>query len=124
MPCCRAQVRLTAAEQVEERIHAWAQAWSAQDVTSYLSFYSSRFVPGDGVTRQTWERRRRERLETPSFVRVEVDDLEIRDEDGRLEAWFTQRYESDSFHDVVTKYLSFVREDGAWLIGVEGSVGE
>ncbi len=123
-PVATAQVRLTAAEQVEERIHAWAQAWSAQDVTSYLSFYSRRFVPGDGVTRQAWERRRRERLKTPSFVRVEVNDLEIRDEDGRLEAWFTQRYESDSFHDVVTKYLSFVREDGAWVIGVEGSVGE
>ena len=111
----------TAVEQVENRIHAWAKAWSAQDVAAYLSFYSSRFVPDDGMTREAWKRYRGERIETPDFIRVRIADLEIRDQDGKLEAWFTQRYESDRFRDVITKYLSFEREDGAWVIAVEGS---
>ena len=111
----------TAVEQVEKRIRAWVTAWSAQDAAAYLSFYSTRFVPGDGVTREAWKRQRRERIEAPEFIRVQIGELEIRDQDGRLEAWFTQRYESDRFRDVITKYLSFVREDGAWVIAVEGS---
>jgi len=50
-----------------------------------------------------------------------VQDLEVHDRDGLLEARFVQSYESDRFSDVVQKSLFFIREDRAWRIADEVS---
>ena len=34
--------------EVEQRLTAWAEAWSARDVAAYLAFYDPSFQPANG----------------------------------------------------------------------------
>ena len=95
----------------------WAQAWSAQDVELYLSYYSPGFQPAYGIGRSRWEAQRRERLAAPTFVEVELSSIGVRiDSPTRAAVSFSQLYRSDTFEDVVTKTLEVALEAGEWKI--------
>jgi len=105
-----------------ESIRNWAEAWSNQDVSGYLSFYGSEFVPPKGMTRPAWEQNRHERLGAPSFINVGLSNLEIENTGPEsAQAKFTQTYRSSTFSDVVEKTLSLRWEDGGWKITSEAS---
>ena len=100
----------------------WARAWSEQRVDDYLAFYASGFDPGDGVDRAEWVEQRRRRLTAPSFIEVELTDLEARAESpSRAAVTFVQSYRSNSYRDRVRKTLILVPEDGDWKIEREVS---
>ena len=40
---------------VQARIRAWAQAWSAKDYTAYTAFYAPSFTPDRGLSMKEWE---------------------------------------------------------------------
>ena len=102
---------------LEERVEAWAAAWSARDVCAYLDFYSARFDPDGDHTRASWESMRRRLVGKPGPISVRVDDLEIRSQGpDRAIAEFRQRYSSTDYRDVVVKHLEWVREGGQWRI--------
>ncbi len=95
----------------------WAEAWSAQDVGSYLSFYDKAFQLPAGMSRKSWEAQRRSRLTAPSYIRVEMTNPQVQISDTETATIsFTQRYNSDRHSDVTLKQLIFKNRSGAWRI--------
>ena len=98
-------------------VEAWAEAWSEQRVEDYLAAYSPRFVPGDGLDRQSWERQRRARLLAPGAIAVGLAFIEVEEVGaGRSRVRFVQAYESDSYRDVVRKVLELENGADGWKI--------
>ena len=105
-------------------VSAWADAWSEGRVEEYLSFYSSEFQPGNGLSLRQWRAGRAERLSSPQYIRVSITalELEVLGPD-RVSAVFFQNYRSDRFEDTVRKRLDLGLEDGRWRILRERVVG-
>ncbi|MDH3744797.1 MAG: SH3 domain-containing protein, partial [Acidobacteriota bacterium] len=105
---------------LEAVARAWAAAWSEQRVADYLYFYSSDFLPANGMSRSAWEDLRRRRVSAPESIEVELSDLTVRiDANGDASVTFSQAYRSNTFADQVLKTLELVREDGLWKIRSE-----
>lgn len=103
-------------------VERWARAWSEQRVDDYLAFYAAGFLPDNGMSRVDWERSRRERIDAPEFIKVEVAILDSFSESpDREKVTFLQAYESNTYSDQVTKTLTLVREGAGWKILEEKS---
>ena len=105
---------------VEISAKNWANAWSAQDVDSYLASYGSEFVPPKGLSRSAWEKERHVRLRKPSFIKVTLSDMKI-NLHGKdyAEIKFTQSYQSDNYGDKVKKEILMRKVNNKWLITQE-----
>lgn len=111
-----------AEEAIEQAVRDWAAAWSAQDVTAYLDAYADDFLPPDDMTRDEWRAQRRERVNAPAFIEVDIDDLRVSTQDGeQAKARFRQTYRSDTYGDEVMKTLLLKQVDERWLITEEHS---
>lgn len=100
-----------------DRVQAWAVAWSAQSYADYASFYAPSFVPADGSSRSDWARQRELRLTRPDRIRVEVQNLTLKEVARDIMVTeFEQRYSSDSYSDRTVKVLQWVNVGGTWLI--------
>jgi hypothetical protein len=109
-----------AARRLEERLRAWAAAWSAQDSQKYLAFYAQDFEPTGAESLAAWRERRKRRLAAPQWIRIEVDDLQVQFEGSqRAVSTFEQRYSSDRYGDLVRKRLDWVLQEGEWRISRE-----
>jgi len=107
---------------VERAIQAWATAWSNKSAEGYLSAYAQSFVPPKGLSRDAWTDQRRNRIEKPEWIRVDVLDLSVTETAaGRAEATFSQKYETPTYRDEVRKTLTLVLQDGSWKIEQETS---
>lgn len=96
---------------------AWARAWSAQDVTRYLSFYAADFVPDEGMSRAAWVAQRRQRVRRPTFIHVVLSDIRIEPiKAGRVRVELVQRYRSDYYRDRSRKAFVLVAQQGHWRI--------
>ena len=116
-----------AAARPEVTIHnaviSWAAAWSNQDVNAYLDHYATNFTPSRKMNRSAWEKQRRERLQRPASINVQLSDIEITlTEDGSASATFAQTYKSPRYSDQVRKRLSLVQEEDGWKISLEESL--
>ena len=101
---------------IEPLVKAWAAAWTAKDVKTYLSFYSPRFKPEQGNL-STWTKQRTQRIEKASNITVELDKLSVRSlSPSTAEAQFIQRYGSKRTRDVMNKTLQYELENGQWKI--------
>jgi tetratricopeptide (TPR) repeat protein len=107
---------------VESAANNWANAWSAQDVDTYLASYAKEFVPPKRLSRGEWEKDRRKRLQRPSFIKVTLSNLKI-NLHGKdyAEVRFTQRYQSDTYGDKVKKEILMRKVGDKWLITQERS---
>ncbi len=104
------------------RVRQWAEAWSSQTVDDYLSYYATSFRPASGASRSDWAAQRQQRLTSPEFIEVELEDLEARiDGSDRARVRFLQSYRSNTFNDQVRKVLTLILEDGQWKIWREVS---
>lgn len=106
-------------QEVQQTIHAWASAWSAKNVSQYLGAYSAKFQPISKTlkTREAWEKNRRDVLNKPGTIQVQVTDLQIiMLNENRTQATFQQNYTSKNFRDQVKKTLSLERENSTWKI--------
>ena len=102
---------------LQERVTAWAAAWSAKSFSLYAGFYAPSFEPADGSSRASWAKQREQRLATPKRVQVEVRNLKLKEASSdMLLAEFEQHYSSDSYSDVTLKTLTWVKVGGQWLI--------
>ena len=105
------------------QVKSWAAAWSAKDYTAYSGFYSTGFVPDNGLSREEWNRLRRTRIAGRESINVDVQDLKIRmDGDSRAFADFRQVYQSNTFRDSTQKTLEMIKVGGKWLINREISI--
>ena len=95
----------------------WAQAWSEQDVTAYLSHYAPNFDPPGELSRSDWEKQRRSRVTRPKLIQVEVTEPEVSFKGAESAVVrFRQRYKSDTIDSTGYKTLTMTRSAQGWLI--------
>jgi tetratricopeptide (TPR) repeat protein len=102
---------------------AWAKAWSARDVPTYLGFYAATFETPDGLARGTWEVQRKERIERQKSIRVDVTFRSVKIKDNEATVVFRQAYRADTVKSDNTKTIRLVRSGDKWLIQSERSGG-
>lgn len=110
-------------QDVLRSVDGWAKAWSSQKVPAYLGFYGKAFQPPKGESRSSWEASRKDRINRPKSIDVDVDSPKVKfNDDGRAVVTFTQHYRSDSLKSSTGKTLVLAKNNGKWLI-VEERVG-
>ena len=108
---------------VEEVLQRWSNSWSAQDPDAYLNAYAENFIPSRKMSRGKWEKQRRNRITSPSFIKVTLADTEIKSlGPDHVNVQFSQNYQSDSYSDDVRKLISLQKIDDQWLITQEKTV--
>ena len=105
--------------QVNAAVQAWANAWASKDVAGYLASYATDFETPDGLTRAAWEAQRKERIERPKSISVDVKVSKITVKGDEATAVFRQAYRSDAVKSNNTKTLKLVRSGDKWLIRAE-----
>ncbi|SHI59420.1 Serine/threonine protein kinase [Malonomonas rubra DSM 5091] len=111
-------------ESAEEFLQRWALAWSNQDVSSYLAFYSDQFLPSSGIGLEEWELQRQTRLTRPKTIEVTLSDFSLLRESGdQQQIEVTQEYRSDRYQDRTRKRFDLVQTEDSWLIVRERSLG-
>ena len=108
-----------AESQVNAAVQAWANAWAAKDVAGYLASYAADFDVPDGLTRAAWEAQRKERIERPKSISVDVKISKITVKGNEATAVFRQAYRSDAVKSNNTKTLKMVKSGDKWLIRAE-----
>lgn len=105
---------------VETAINNWSNAWSAQDVDSYLASYAQEFTPPKRLSWAQWQKDRRRRLRRPSFIKITLSNVKI-NLHGKdyAEIRFTQGYQSDTYSDKVRKEILMRKVADEWLITQE-----
>jgi ketosteroid isomerase-like protein len=103
------------------QVHGWAKAWTAQNVDSYLGYYSKDFEPPKGVSRNAWAEERRTRIEGKGHIHVEVGNPEVTVSGNTARVTFHQTYVSDRLTARSRKTLVLVKNGGKWQIKQESS---
>jgi len=106
-----------------KQMKAWARAWSRQDVTRYLSFYSHDFRPDGNISRNVWVAKRRARLAKPAFIDINLSELHVFFlKNNKVVVKLVQDYKSDTFQDRAKKEFALVQDGNNWKIISEKSV--
>lgn len=101
-------------------VNQWAKAWSAKDVDAYLASYANGFQPPKGQNRKQWEQSRRERINKPVNIHIEITNLRVTlDDNSHGKASFKQNYRAGSLVQRTSKTLVLVKANGKWLIEQE-----
>lgn len=100
----------------------WADAWSKQDTDSYLGFYAANHVPSGDLDREKWASLRRQRIEKPDFILVnlEYEQIELLEADLAQVA-LKQKYQSSTFEDMTEKIFRLKKVENDWKIQSERS---
>ena len=101
---------------LNETLNQWRQAWSAKNVTSYLSFYGPDFVPPKGLNRITWEASRKERISSKEKIDIDIQNLRLQINNNSATAKFTQVYRDERLRMTDRKTLVWQKLNGRWLI--------
>jgi Flp pilus assembly protein TadD/ketosteroid isomerase-like protein len=104
---------------VAKALDAWASAWSNKDVKAYLSHYAPSFKTPGGISRSAWEAERRQRINKPGAIEVDIEKLNVKLDGDTATATFRQNYRSASLKVSSTKTITLVRRDARWLITSE-----
>jgi ketosteroid isomerase-like protein len=104
---------------VEASVRKWAASWSAKQVDSYLASYASSFKPPKNEGREAWEQSRRQRINKPGGIKVDISDLQVQVKGLTARASFKQQYRATNLSQRTSKTLLMVRVDGRWLIEQE-----
>ena len=111
-------------EAVLQTVLAWANAWSRQNVESYLAFYAQDFKTPKGEARSEWEASRRARISAPKKIEVVIESPKVVFKgESSAAVSFRQVYRSDSLNVNSKKTLIMVRSEGRWLIQQERAGG-
>ena len=111
-------------QEVIATVQQWAESWSQQDLTGYFSYYSESYRPELGRSQQEWREMRRYRLPKPQWIKLNVDDIKVRQiSEDRIQVKLKQNYRSDFYQDEILKSINLIKEDGQWRILMERSLG-
>ncbi len=111
-----------AAKEVELAVQAWASAWAAKDVKSYLANYAADFAPATRQSRSDWEQERQQRISSKSSISVTLANLSVTVSANKAYARFRQDYKADKLQASDRKTLELVKKGDQWQI-VKESVG-
>lgn len=105
---------------IREAINTWAAAWSHKDMEKYFASYADSFQPAKGEARKAWEQTRRDRINRPAKINVDVANLKIvMSDDNNAKASFKQTYRADGKPIRTDKTLVMKKANGAWVIDQE-----
>ena len=100
---------------------AWAKAWSAKDLASYLGAYSKEFTPPGKQSRAAWEEDRRKRIVGKSSISVKLDNLDVSISGNKAVAKFRQHYHAGALSVSSRKTLHLLKTGDRWQITKESS---
>lgn len=103
-------------EAITTALNKWAQAWSNKNLDQYFSTYGASFKPAKGLSRQAWEQQRKERINKPSKISVEISNLKIESDESSAKAKFKQSYRADGKPIRTSKTLLMKRDGDSWYI--------
>lgn len=101
---------------VTATVQAWASAWSAQNADAYIGFYDSEFKQSGQTDHAEWAALRRDRITRPTFIKVELEQMNVEIKDSTATVSFKQRYRSNTFRGSDHKTLVLANKGGAWKI--------
>ncbi len=101
-------------------VASWQQAWQGERLEDYIGHYHSAFVNG-GRSLAQWKAYKGSLNRRYKKISVSVSGLRVKMTGGRAEAYFKQRYRSDTFRSDGFKVLVFRKEAGQWKIYRENS---
>jgi tetratricopeptide (TPR) repeat protein len=105
--------------QITAAINTWAKAWADKNVAGYLAAYAADFETPDGLSRPAWEQQRKERIERPKSISVDVKFNKITVNGNEAVANIRQSYKSDTLKTNSNKTLKLVKSGDKWLIRQE-----
>ena len=102
---------------VTDAITKWTNSWSSKDVNGYITSYAPEFKPSKGLSRNAWEKGRKKRLSSPTFIKITLSNISINFRGENLaKVSFEQEYQSDTYRDTVNKEITLKMIDNEWLI--------
>ncbi len=115
-------VTASAAEDAaREAVLAWAKAWSAKDMNSYLAAYGKDFTPPGNQSRSAWEEDRRKRIVGKNNISIKLDNLTVALTGNTAIAKFRQQYRAGALSVSSRKTLSLLKAGDRWQIVRESS---
>ena len=112
----------TASRDIEAAVRAWASAWTARDMRSYLASYAKEFATPGGMGRSAWEDERRKRIAGKSNISVKLSNLNISSTGNKATVRFRQDYRANGLSVSSRKILELSKNGDRWLI-VKESIG-
>ena len=106
----------TAAKEAEATVQAWAKAWAARDVKSYLANYGKEFDPPGAMKRSEWEEERRHRISSKSNISIKLENLTVTVDGNKAVAKFHQIYKASGLAVSSNKTLDLVKSGDRWHI--------
>ncbi len=104
------------AKDVESAVRAWAKAWAARDVKSYLAYYGKEFDTPGSMKRSEWEEERRQRISSKSNISIKLDNLNVTVDGAKATAKFHQKYQASGLAVSSNKTLDLVKNGDRWHI--------
>jgi len=105
---------------ITDAVNNWASAWSGKDLDKYFASYADSFKPAKGESRKGWEQTRKDRINRPAKISVELTNQKVMIEDAsNAKVSFKQSYRADGKPINTHKTLVLKKIDGAWLIDQE-----
>jgi tetratricopeptide (TPR) repeat protein len=105
----------------EAAVQAWAKAWAAKDVKSYLASYGKEFTPPGAMSRSVWEEERRQRIASKSKISVKLENLTVTVSGSTATAKFRQDYKANGLAVSSRKTLNLIRNGERWQIVKEST---
>ncbi|MBF0451068.1 MAG: tetratricopeptide repeat protein [Candidatus Magnetomorum sp.] len=103
-------------------LKTWASVWSRKDLKAYLSMYAPSFKPPHNLSRKSWERQRKQRL-NKDYINVTIANPQITFVTCALSrVTFDQFYSSGSYEDHSKKLILFKKVGPDWRIIKESAV--
>jgi tetratricopeptide (TPR) repeat protein len=106
-------------DEILKAVAAWAKAWSAKDVKTYLGSYSSNFQTPKGVSRRAWADERRARIEGKGHITVTVEAPQVTIDGNAATVKFRQQYVSNRLSSSSRKTLVLEKQGNKWQIKQE-----
>ena len=101
---------------LRQAIQQWSQAWSGQNMASYLGMYASNFEPPKGLSRTTWVKQRTQRITSKKSIRHEIQNLTVQINANLATVRFTQIYQDERLRASDRKTMHWVWRQGQWQI--------
>jgi ketosteroid isomerase-like protein len=106
----------TAELSLRQAVQQWSQAWGQKNVHAYLSMYAVTFEPPKGLSRETWEQQRTQRIQSKRRIQHEVRGLQLSLSPSQATVQFEQLYADERLQQTDQKTLHWVMQDGQWRI--------
>ncbi|MBX2846875.1 MAG: hypothetical protein KTR16_01035 [Acidiferrobacterales bacterium] len=101
-------------------IEQWRQAWEAGDSETYLSFYSTQFIPSDKLSYEQWREQRKSMVVPSKKITLSLSNFDVMLDDLNKQSIvsFDQLYSASAYSDTSRKQLTLIKDE-EWQIVAE-----